>query len=120
MDELSSPELLEWEAYDKLDPVGSWREDIRLAYLSSVLVNIAITTHGKKGTKLTKVEDFMLEWDEEAKELRQKGQSVEEMKAVLMSIAKEQNARVRREKKTHRTSPPKSLQNKNKRKRAKK
>jgi hypothetical protein len=94
---LSASQLMEWEAYDSLDPVGSWREDIRVAYLSSLITNLAISTHGKKGSRLTKVEDFMLEWDEEAREAKQQGQSTEEIKEILLSFANTHNEGIRKQ-----------------------
>jgi len=94
---ITSKQLSEWEAYDRLDPIGTWREDYRLAYISSLLTNLTISVHGKKGTKSTNPIDFMLNWDlEKAKE--PKKQSVEDMKATLLGIAKQQNRRVEREK----------------------
>lgn len=47
----------------------------------------------------------MLEWDEEAREAKQKGQSVEEMKEILMSFAKTQNEMVRKRKEKGFPSP---------------
>lgn len=89
---------MEWEAYDRIDPVGSWREDIRLAYLSSLITNIAISVHGKKSSKFTKVKDFMLIWDEEERKASQSGQSTEEMKSMLLSFAETHNEGVRNQK----------------------
>ena len=100
MDQLTSKQLSEWEAYDKLDPIGTWREDFRLAYLSSLLTNLVISIHGKKGTKHTTPMEFLLNWDVDAK-VEPKKQSVEEMKQILMGLAKSQN-----KKETRRTKPP--------------
>lgn len=90
-------QIQEWEAYDRLDPVGSWREDIRLAYLSSLVTNLVISVHGKRNSKLTKVEDFMLIWDEEARKLKQSGQSTEEMKDILLSFASTHNEGIKKQ-----------------------
>jgi hypothetical protein len=85
--------LSEWEAYDRIDPIGTWREDFRMAYLSSLVTNLVISVHGKKGAKTTSPMDFMPDWgDEKSKE--PKKQSVEEMKEILLGIAKMQNKRV--------------------------
>lgn len=86
MTQLTSRQLSEWEAYDKIDPVGSWREDYRMAYISSLLTNIAISTNAPKGTKMTSVEEFMPEWDEKKPKVEQ---SVEDMKRILMSFVKD-------------------------------
>jgi hypothetical protein len=63
MNEITSEQFSEWEAYDRLDPIGKWREDFRLAYLCSMVTNLVISVHGKKGTKMTSPIDFMLDWD---------------------------------------------------------
>ena len=94
---LTSKQLSEWEAYDRLDPIGAWRDDFRLAYLSSLLTNLTISVHGKKGTQSTNPMDFMLDWDL-GKVKEPKKQTTEEMKAVLMGLAKHQNRKVEREK----------------------
>ena len=111
---LTSKQLSEWEAYDRIDPIGKWRDDYRLAYLSSLLTNLTISVHGKTGTKTTNPIDFMLDWDL-GKLKEPKKQSVEEMKAVLGGIARQQNRRVEREKGkidlTHR--PPKRFRQTN-------
>jgi hypothetical protein len=85
--------LSEWEAYDRIDPIGTWREDFRMAYLSSLVTNLVISVHGKKGAKTTSPMDFMPDWGEE-KSKEPKKQSVEEMKEILLGIAKMQNKRV--------------------------
>ena len=86
MDQLTSVQYSEWEAYDRLDPLGSWREDFRLAYMSALITNLVISVHGKKGTKHTNPMDFMLDWDV-TKVTEVKKQSPEDMKELLKSIA---------------------------------
>lgn len=100
MEQLTSVQLGEWEAYDRLDPIGTWRDDFRLAYLSSLITNLTLSVHGKKGVKMTNPMDFMLDWDGTMKQ-EPKKQSVEEMKEILMQFAKTQNKRVER-----RNTPP--------------
>jgi len=95
LDQLTSKQLSEWEAYDRMDPIGMWRDDYRLAYISSLLTNLTISVHGKKGTKNTNPIDFMLDWDL-GKEKQPKKQSIEEMKSILFGIADTQNRRVER------------------------
>lgn len=92
MNQLTSKQISEWEAYDRLDPIGTWRDDFRLAYLSSLVTNIAIRTQGKEGTKLTVPTDFMLEWGKEKEEIVQ--QSMEDMKMTILEIAHTQNVKV--------------------------
>jgi len=65
LNELTSVQLSEWEAYDRLDPIGEWRADFRMAYLSIIVTNIARAVYGTKGTKMTVPLDFMPEWGKE-------------------------------------------------------
>ena len=101
MDLLTSRQISEWEAYDKIDPIGKWRDDYQFAQLESLLVNII--THlfhdPKKGKPVdTTPLDFMVDWTGEGKYSEPKKQSVEQMKQVMMDIATNQNKRVRPEK----------------------
>jgi hypothetical protein len=97
LDHLTSVQLSEWEAYDRLDPIGTWREDFRMAYVSSLITNLAISIHGKKGTKPMNIMDFMPKWDsQEPENTVVKQQSVEEMKKALLQIAQAQNKKVAR------------------------
>ena len=59
-----------------------------------------IQAYGKKGSKMTKIEDFQLQWDTGA-ETESKQQSVEEMKNILLGLAASQN------KKTEQSPPVK-------------
>jgi len=98
LDELTSTQLSEWIAYDKIDPLGDWREDYRFSFLSSLITNLAIRTHGEKGAKLTTVEDFMFVWDPAEMEDK-KEQGIEEMKKLLLSFAPKKEPRKMRNKK---------------------
>jgi len=93
---LTSRQISEWEAYDRLDPIGEWREDFRFAQLMSLLVNIVSRIFAKKGQTIKDVSpmDFMPDWVGVATNENvsaQKVQSVEEMKSILLGIAKVQN-----------------------------
>ena len=37
--EIDSAEFAEWMAYDRLDPIGQWRDDLRMAILASTIAN---------------------------------------------------------------------------------
>lgn len=66
-----------------------------MAYLATVMINLTIGVHGKKGAKFSKLSDHMPEWlQQEPKE-----QSPEEMKQILLEVARQQNERMRRLKK---------------------
>ena len=104
---LSSVQISEWEAYDRIDPIGTWREDFRMAYISSLMTSLTISVHGKKGAKHPNIIDFMPEWDVTGKQAVAKIQSVDDMKKALMEIAKAQNKKEARNK--NRTKPPTNL-----------
>lgn len=86
--------MSEWEVYDRLDPIGTWRDDYRLAFVCALLSNLTLSVYGKRGTKMTLPTDFMLEWDLEKKE--PKKQSVEEMKKILLGIVDSVNQDTKR------------------------
>lgn len=93
LDQLTSVQLSEWEAYDKLDPIGTWREDYRMAHICSLLANIHNASNTKEGeTPLrTAPIDFMPVWDEAERdriEIISKKQSVEEIKSGLLAVFK--------------------------------
>ena len=90
MDGLSSNQLSEWEAYDRLDPIGTWRDDFRMAYLSSLITNLTISVHGKKGAKTTNPIDFLPEWggQREDKVVESSKSLPEQIKEVFGAIAK--------------------------------
>jgi len=100
LDCLTSRQISEWEAYDRIDPIGSWRDDFRLAKVESLITNIVQQLYAKKGSKpvLTTPLDFMVDWTGD-KSYEPKKQSVEEMKAVMMGIANAQNKKVDRQSK---------------------
>lgn len=103
MDKLTSAQLSEWEAYDRIDPIGSWRDDYRMASLSALMTNIVQAIYHEKGTEVKQNNpvDFMPIWDEaERKKIAEreqkeevKRQSAEEMKSALLDFAKKHNER---------------------------
>ena len=98
---LSSRQISEWEAYDRLDSIGSWREDFRFAQLMSLLVNIVTRIFAPKGHTPKNVSpiDFMPQWGDFAEyKIEPPQQSVEEMKQILLSIASSQNKKAKIEK----------------------
>jgi hypothetical protein len=100
LDELTSRQLSEWEAYDTLDPIGTWREDIRFAKLMSLLQNFVSAIYKKEEdeVKYSTPLDFMPIWDvEEAKKKEEEKvqvQNAEELKNALMSFTQVHNAQV--------------------------
>lgn len=90
MEQLTTTQLSEWEAYDRLEPVGRQRDDYRTALLCSVVTNIARAIWHKKGSTLqmTSPADFLPQWagKEGSSDTPPKKQSVEEMKSFLQSL----------------------------------
>ena len=57
--------------------------------LCSLVINIARSAWGKKGAKMSTPMDFLPKWGQKYSEEKEaKQQSVEEMKKIIMSIAK--------------------------------
>lgn len=90
---MTSKQLAEWEAYDRLEPIGDWRGDYRMSFIVSTLWNIVVRLYGRKDAKLTKPKDFYPRWDMTEKEIQEerqrekaKKQSPEEMKKILQSL----------------------------------
>ena len=69
--ELTARQLLEWRAYDTIEPLGDDREDLRAASIREMVFNMAVA--GKDRRPLN---DFLLEWEpedpEEAEKRKQK------------------------------------------------
>lgn len=91
LDQVTSAQLSEWEAYDKLDPIGTWRSDFQMAQLISVIHNIFNSLYCKKGQRPTTTNalDFMPDWDGEGKQPMIKKTSPEEIKQIFVGIAKD-------------------------------
>jgi len=105
LDHLTSAQLSEWEAYDRLDPIGTWREEYRTAKLCSVIDNNFRWAHGKKGTEMTKPVDYMPDWDMSDTKTSVKKQSPNEIKEFLLRFAKVHNKQIERQKKVRNTPP---------------
>jgi hypothetical protein len=93
LDELTSVQLSEWEAYDRLEPIGTWWQDYRIAYLCSFFTNVVNQLYHKDGEpvpELQDVYDYMPVYDRsELKKTRQRGskqQSVTEIKNTLLGL----------------------------------
>lgn len=89
MDQLTSSQISEWEVYDKLDPIGSWRDDYQTAALLALITNLANSIYGKKGEiKTVTALDFMPDWDISNKKKKQSGMSQEELSMNILSAFK--------------------------------
>lgn len=65
MDKLTPAQIREWEAYDKIDPIGSWRMDFQTARLMSHMTNIVNALYCEKGKQpeKTTVKDYLINWE---------------------------------------------------------
>ena len=72
LDKLTAYELAEWEAYDRIDPIGAWRDDFRGAKLESLILNIVNQLFAEKGKKphVTTALDFMPDWSGDRVEVK--------------------------------------------------
>lgn len=84
---MTASQLAEWEAYDKLEPIGEWRGDFRTALLCSIVVNLAKSVYGKKGDKMSDVLEFMPDWAGERPTQKVVKQTMKEMKGILKALA---------------------------------
>lgn len=106
---LTSSQITEWQAFDRIYPIGEDRADYRISYLSSLITNLFIQVYGKKGAKLTLPSEYDFKWggvpEEEAKQ-----REIDSIKHFFLSFASAQNRRVEKEeekkKKLHKDKKP--------------
>ena len=99
LEQLTAYQLAEWEEYSKMEPIGPWKHDFEYAHLLATITNLFIGAYGKKGSKLTNAEDFMIKWDGTSEKEEPK-QSVAEMKQVLLDMARSVNSKQQKQKST--------------------
>jgi hypothetical protein len=110
LDQLTLDQLNEWKAYDAIDPIGTWRDDFRMAKLAALIENLAYNIHfrapGEKAKFITP-EDEMPNWAGDIKKKNEDPkQTIEQMKQALMQIARTHNKNLAKDK-IRRTIPPK-------------
>ena len=95
LDDLTSEQISEWVAYDRLDPIGPKRNDYGWALLCSVVTNLVMDIYSKKGSQPKHVApaDFLPDWDGSKEKISKKPQTVEEQKAFLLRFAAKHNKR---------------------------
>ena len=89
---LTGDQQTEWEAFDELEPVGSYKDDFRLAQLCDLIYVLAAASGGQRVQ--SKIMDFMPWWQTQyIKHLggSTKKQSVEQMKQNLLEWARQHN-----------------------------
>lgn len=114
MDQLTSQQIAEWEAFNTIDPIGKWRDDFNIAKLESLLVNIVQQLYAKKGAipVVTSPIDFMMDWADEREPKDSGKQSVETMKQILTSFATSHNKNIKKQKKIDSRPPVKKTNRK--------
>jgi len=86
---MTAAQLAEVGAYDQIEPIGGYREDYRLAQVCLMLHNLMQMQRGDGKWTKASIYDFM-PWGPEGgrKGPADKPQTVDEMKAVLIGIAR--------------------------------
>ena len=71
---LTSSQLVDWEAYDRIEPIGQQRTDIMLATLCSLLKDSLSAIFSKKGKrpKPTPIVEWLPWMEEDYKRLKEK------------------------------------------------
>ncbi|MDD4987041.1 MAG: DUF4035 domain-containing protein [Dehalococcoidales bacterium] len=88
--ELTEEQLAEWEEFNRLEPIGSYKMDYHFAHLCNLLFNIAQGFAGGQKRAVAKLLDFMPHWYTQygpGIPAPVKRQSLDEMKKVILSIA---------------------------------
>lgn len=114
MEELTSKQISEWQAYDKIDPIGTWREDLRFAKIMSFLENIVNALYGdiNSSNKKSVPLDFMPKWDvEDGETVDTNKVNPEDLANALKSWARSHNRRIRKQTEL-RNDPPTKLKQK--------
>jgi hypothetical protein len=94
---MSNEELSWWRAYNLIDPIGRWRDDILAAQIVSTIMNV---NRGPKATKVFSAFDVVMEFDQVAlKEQNDpdvaKKRLHENVKRVMGELAKPQDDKPR-------------------------
>ena len=73
LNSIDAKEIAEWKAYDRIEPFGEERQDLRAALICCTLANI----HRGKNQPPFKIDDFLMKFAEKQE------QTEEEMKTIL-------------------------------------
>lgn len=88
MDCLTSEQLAEWEAYDRLEPIGGFRQDYRFAQVCHLIFELAQSIYGKKDKRTRSHPTDFMPWGPMEKP-KAKKQTAEEIKTALTAIFKQ-------------------------------
>lgn len=84
----------EWEAFNRIQPIGARRFDVYYSTLMTAIHNIALAFSGSKTNKKYKVEDFMPNWMGNEKSSEE--MSIEDQISFWRAFAEQHNAEVER------------------------
>ncbi len=79
--------MAEWEEYNRLEPLGSYKQDYHFAHLCHLLVELVQAAMGADKRRKTRVMDFMPHWFNQYERLQAvavQRQPWQEIKAKLM------------------------------------
>lgn len=79
---LNSFQLSEWQMYDRIDPIGEWRNDFRFADFEALIINTVRMLYAEKGkiVDLVTAKDLMPEWGKVKKvEPKRNNEQIKEM-----------------------------------------
>jgi hypothetical protein len=108
LDHLTSEQLSEWQAYNKINPIDtSWRKELQMAQLISLIHNVVNAIYCAEGSQPinTTAKDFMPNWDGENEVPEVKKSSPEEILAIFKGVAKENKKRQEREERLNKVKP---------------
>lgn len=76
---LTAKQLIEWRAYDAIEPLGDDRDDYRAASIREMVFNMAVASKDRRPLK-----DFLLEWEpEDPEEIEQRKQKELEARVAM-------------------------------------
>ena len=87
---MTAKQLVEWEAFDRVQPIGGKRMDFYFSYFLMSIYNLAISIHGKKGAKLLEFKDFVPNWVGDIADEEKEIMSAEQIKNLFLSSFKVQ------------------------------
>ena len=59
-----------------------------MAYLSMIVTNLVKALHGKDGDKMAVPLDFMPDWGKGEEDVKETGQTVDDMKKIMLAVAR--------------------------------
>ena len=96
LDDLSSKQVAEWAAFDRLEPIGDYRMDYMIGQLTSLVHNLSQQIYVKREERqLLNAEDFIPWFDKKDREQKKDNvaRSPEEIKRLFKALAKRSSKR---------------------------